>query len=253
MTHPEEADLIAYAFAEDAPDARTALAAHLAACAGCRHALGELQATLDLTASLDVPARGEAYGRDVWARLEPRLRAVRLPARRSGRPWLAAAAVLLLGTASFLAGRWSRPEAPPAPVSVAAAANPGAIRQRVMLAALGDHFDRAERTLVEVANADPGAPVDVTAEQAWARDLLDANRLYRQSAGSAAFPLVVDLLGELEPVLLEIANGPSRMTAAELDALQARIEARGLVFKLRVARTQVGVRPHFHRVGEPIS
>src|SRR4051794_31694283 len=108
MTHPEEAALIAYALAEDAPDGRTVLAAHLAGCADCRHALGELQATLDLTASLEVPARGEAYGRDVWARLEPRLRAVRLPARRAGGAWLAAAAGLVLGLAGLPAGATSR-------------------------------------------------------------------------------------------------------------------------------------------------
>ena len=252
MTHPDEADLIAYALADDEPDGRNATAAHLDRCATCRDALGELHATLEWTASLDVPPRGDAYGREVWARLGPRLRAGRVPARWRVRPWLAAAAVVLLGISSFLAGRWAGPETQ-AMRPAATAANPGAIRQRVMRAALGDHFDRAERTLVEVANANPGTPVDVSAEQAWARDLLEANRLYRQSARTAASPLVLDLLGDLEPVLLEIVNGPSRMTAAELDALQARIEARGLVFKLRIARTQVGARPRSDAAGEPIS
>ena len=35
---------------------------------------------------------------------------------------------------------------------------------------------------MELVNADDSGRVDISAEQAWARDLLDANRLYRQSA-----------------------------------------------------------------------
>ena len=251
MTHIEEPELIAYVLAEDEPPARAGVSAHLAACEECRRALGELRAVLDAAADLDIPVRAEGYGSEVWERLEPRLRVASMPARRHAWRWLAAAAVLLLAVSSFLAGRWSRHDPGTIP-SRSAAADPVAIRHRVVLAALGDHFDRAERTLVEVANADPGASVDVTAEQAWARELLEANRLYRQTAGGAASPLVMDLLGDLEPVLLEIVNGPSRITAAELDALQVRIDERGLVFKLRAARTHVGVRPA-HTGGGPIS
>jgi hypothetical protein len=253
MTHLEEADLIAYALGDDEPDARAAAAEHLAGCAGCRSVLAELREVLDETSAIEIPARGESYGREVWARVEPRLRASRGRSRQAAWQWLAAAAVLLLAVGSFLAGRWSRPQPVPLPTTTLGAQDASMARQRVVLAALGDHFDRAERALVEVSNADPRASVDVSAEQAWARDLLEANRLYRQTARGAASPLVVDLLGELEPVLLEIVNGPSRMTAADLEALQTRIEERGLVFKLRVARGQVGAERRLAPAGEPIS
>ena len=252
MTHLEEADLIAYALGDDEPDARAAVADHLIGCAGCRGALAELRDVLDQASAIDIPARGESYGREVWARIEPRLRARNSGSRKAAWRWLAAAAVLLLAAGSFLAGRWSRPEPAPLPMTLSAR-DASTARQRVVLAALGDHFDRAERALVEVTNADPRASVDVSAEQAWARDLLEANRLYRQTARGAASPLVVDLLGELEPVLLEIVNGPGRMTAADLEALQSRIEERGLVFKLRVARGQVGAERRPAPAGEPIS
>ena len=56
--------------------------------------------------------------------------------------------------------------------------------------------------------------VDITAEQAWARQLLDANRLYRQSLQDASSPALADLLGELEPILLELVNSPSRLIGA---------------------------------------
>jgi hypothetical protein len=253
MTHLEEADLIAFALDDQEPGAHARAAEHLAGCEECRRVLDELRQVLDATSDLEVPSRGEGYGAEVWARLEPRLRRARPRFSGGAWQWLAAAAVLLLVVGSFLAGRWSRTEPSSAPPVTVATRDAGIARQRVVLAALGDHFDRAERALVEVANADPRASVDVSAEQAWARDLLEANRLYRQTARGAASPLVVDLLGELEPVLLEIVNGPSRMTAADLDALQSRIEERGLVFKLRVARSQVGTPQRPALPGEPRS
>ncbi len=116
------------------------------------------------------------------------------------------------------------------------------VRERVTLAALGDHLDRTERALVELVNTDAGGTVDISAEQAWARDLLDANRLYRLSSRGAASPALVHLLDELEPVLLAIVHSPTRVTADEFNALRSRIEDRSLVFKLRVSGADVRAR-----------
>ena len=192
---------------------------------------------------LEVPDRSANYGAEVWARLEPRLsdRQVRVV---SWRPWLAAAAVLMLTVGAFLIGRWSQPT--PAPVQVATVARQSAassIRERVVLAALSDHLDRTERGLVELVNAGAdGKPVDISAEQAWARDLLDANRLYRQSARGTASPALVNLLGELEPILLDIVHSPSRLSADEFQSLRSRIDDRSLVFKVRVTGADVRAR-----------
>ena len=131
--------------------------------------------------------------------------------------------------------------APPAPVSVQASLGTEAIRERVVLAALGEHFDRTERTLVELVNSQPGRRVDISAEQAWARDLLEANRLYRQAAGGRS-PALSQVLEDLEPVLLEIANSPSQLTSDEFETLRDRIEARSLVFKVRVTGADVRAR-----------
>ena len=138
---------------------------------------------------------------------------------------------------------------PPAPTSVQASLGTEAIRQRVVLAALGEHFDRTERTLVELVNSEPGRRVDISAEQAWARDLLEANRLYRQAAGMQS-PALAQVLEDLEPVLLEIANSPSQLTSDEFESLRGRIEARSLVFKVRVTGADVRARaagPHSSR------
>jgi hypothetical protein len=115
------------------------------------------------------------------------------------------------------------------------------IRERVVLAALGEHFDRTERTLVELVNSEPGRRVDISAEQAWARDLLEANRLYRRATGGKS-PALSQVLEDLEPVLLEIANSPSQLTSDEFEAMRDRIEARSLVFKVRVTGADVRAR-----------
>jgi len=157
-------------------------------------------------------------------------------------PALAAGAAILIAVSAFLVGRWSSPTPSSALAPAASGSARGetqSVRERVVLAALSDHFERTERALVEIANADAADPVDITAERAWARDLLEANRLYRQSAQGAALPALAELLGEVEPILLEIVNSPDRLGPEDARALQSRIEHRSLVFKLRMTGAQM--------------
>jgi hypothetical protein len=260
MTHITEEQLVAFAFDDVESGTRAALNAHLDACAECRLALVEIRATLDATAHLDVPERDEAYGEQVWTAIAPRLNeptAARVesareratPVRFALRPavWLAAAAALLLAVGAYWLGRHDAGFAPAVEQAArtAPAREPSDIRERVVLAALGEHLDRTERTLVELVNAGGDGRVDISAEQAWARDLLDANRLYRQAAAGPSGDgnvALAGILAELEPVLLEIANSPSRLTSDEFEAMRDRIEARSLVFKVRVTGADVRAR-----------
>jgi hypothetical protein len=245
MTHVAEDHLIAFVLDDVEPAEREAVQAHLAGCEACRAEAAALRATLEAASAQAVPERGDDYGAAVWARLEPKLDTPRRTTTRSTawRGWLAAAAVLVAVAGAFLAGRLSRQTAPAATVAARTAApDAGAIRERVVLAALGDHLDRTERTLTEIVNASDGDRVDISAEQAWARDLLDANRLYRQSTRGAASPAVAQLLDDLEPVLLDIVHSPSQLSADEFQSLRSRIEDRSLVFKLRVTGADVRAR-----------
>jgi hypothetical protein len=242
MIHVTEEQLVAYALDDGEEDARDGIETHIAACLECREALAELRRVLVAASELEVPERSADYGAEVWARLEPKL-SDRHARVASWRPWLAAAAVLALTIGAFLIGRWSQPTE--APVKVATAVPPSSassIRERVVLAALSDHLDRTERALVELVNADDSGTVDITAEQVWARDLLDANRLYRQSARGTTSPALVSLLGELEPILLDIVHSSSRLSADDFQALRSRIDDRSLVFKVRVTSADVRAR-----------
>jgi hypothetical protein len=263
MTHITEEQLVAYALDDAEAGTRAAVETHVESCAACRASLDEIRATLAESAALDVPDRGDDYGAQVWGRLESRLDegahlGTSAPQHRTSAPrhsgtpahvmlrpapWLAAAAAVLLTVGAYWLGRHNAgiDSAPTAPASVQASLGTEAIRERVVLAALGEHFDRTERTLVELVNSQPGRRVDISAEQAWARDLLEANRLYRQAAGGQS-PALSQVLEDLEPVLLEIANSPSQLTSDEFETLRDRIEARSLVFKVRVTGADVRAR-----------
>jgi len=268
MTHITDEQLVAYALEDVEAGTRAAVEAHVETCADCRGSLDEIRATLAESATLDVPDRGDDYGAKVWQSIESRLDESRsnetshlstsalqhgTSARRHSRtlarlavrlgPWLAAAATVALTVGAYWLGRHNAGigSAPPAPLSARASLGAEAIRERVVLAALGEHFDRTERTLVELVNSQPGHRVDISAEQTWARDLLEANRLYRQAADGKS-PALSQVLEDLEPVLLEIANSPSQLTSDEFETLRDRIEARSLVFKVRVTGADVRAR-----------
>jgi hypothetical protein len=241
MTHVSEEQLVSYALDDADAQASKDIEMHVATCRECGEALAELRRVLMAASELDVPERPADYGDVVWARLAPQLpnRAGRV---MSWRPWLAAAAVLVLTVGAFLFGRWSRPVQAPGQVAAGSQAAASSIRERVVLAALSEHLDRTERGLIELVNADDSGAIDISAEQAWARDLLDANRLYRQSARGTASPALVSLLGELEPILLDIVHSPSRLSAEEFQSLRSRIDDRSLVFKVRVTGADVRAR-----------
>ena len=95
---------------------------------------------------------------------------------------------------------------------------------------------------MRLVNEDANGSVDISAEQAWARDLLDANRLYRQSVrgtGSPAVGLLLDQLGARSP---RPGAQPGPAGPAEFEALRARIDEQSLLFKVRVTSSDVRAR-----------
>jgi anti-sigma factor RsiW len=227
--HLTEEDLVLHELGDGGSET---VRAHLDECARCRAELDALRRDLELVGVPEPPPRDEEYGARVWARLSPRL-ARETPRHRRSRVLapLALAASLVL---AFLLGRhW--PHAAPAPLAVSETG-----RERILLVAVGDHLERSEMLLVELANAGgDGRPVDISTEQHWAEELVGANRLYRQTALKSGEPGVASVLDELERLLVEVAHRPSSLTPDELTEIRRRIESRGLLFRVRVIESQV--------------
>jgi hypothetical protein len=250
--HLNEEQFVLYYYGEDAPgvdgSVRESVEEHLGACEPCRAAYQTLQRVLNSVDSLPVPERGAEYESEVWGAVERRLPRRRAFASRwfTWKPMAAAAAMAMLVIAAFIAGRGAgRGSFPFKPKSATQIANNGgengAVRERVLLVAVGDHLERSQTVLVELANA--GAPkngqLDISYEQRAAEDLLESNRLYRQTAASTGDESTRAMLEELERVLLEIAHSPSAVSEKQLDELRKQIEDRGIIFKVKVFGKQV--------------
>jgi hypothetical protein len=231
MSHLSEEQLIAHYYGEAEDSA--AADEHLGCCADCRQAYAALQRDLNLVDAAPVPVLDANYGRQVWKRLQPSLpRSRRWWQLAFPRPWAAAAATAGLVLLAFFVGRYSMYDPNGKAGDVAARVQ---VRERVLVVAVSDHLERSQIVLAELVNARPSGEVDISTEQKIASDLVEENRLYRQTAASTGDRTVASLLEELEPVLLEIARGPSQLTAAELDRIQRRVESEGMLFKIRVA------------------
>jgi len=228
-THIDEHDLVLFYYGE-ASDAAP-LEKHLAQCEHCRSELRALQTVLNTVDTMPVPERGPDYGSAVWGRLEKRVRVRRKAVWLPWWMWAPAAAALLV--VAFVAGRITRPAAPATVAS-------GQVRERVLLVAVGDHLERSQMVLAEISNAPDGkGKVDISSEQRLAEDLLDSNRLYRQTANITGDTATANVLDDLERMLLEIANSPSQLDAKQMDDLRQEIKDRGLLFKIRVFGSSV--------------
>jgi hypothetical protein len=236
-THLSEDELILhyYGEADRADEAR--IESHLASCAACQFAKDQLRRVMTLVDSAAPVEAPLGFERTAWARLEPVLD------RQQKRGWFVwapqfalAGGVAALVMVAFLAGRFTSTE--PAGVTTAspvAAADP----DRLLHAEVGDHLDRTQMMLVELANAETDHADVLGLEQGRAVDLVAANRLIRQSAEQSGDVVIADVLEDLERVLLEIANSPADASSNDLTDLQSRITDDDLLFRLRVIASEM--------------
>jgi len=251
MEHIKEEELIAYHDSRErqSPDWHS-LSVHLNDCPECRAALEKIEAVFAAMDSLPVPDPGENYGQRVWAAISPRL-----PERQphwwesffAPRRLAAVGAFAAIVLAAYVAGRWSKPQPPVETVDTAK------VRERVLVVAVGDHLNKSEMLLIELSNAQPnpasGKLVNISAEQHRAEDLLEENRLYRQTALKEGDQVMASTLDELERVLLDVANSPDQVTPARFESMQKKLESRGILFKVRVI--QQGLRDRANPTKQP--
>jgi hypothetical protein len=233
MKHATEEELIAYRDGEKR--GRKAIAAHLKECPECARQLEQIEALLSALNALPVPETGEDYGEQVWRQIAPRL-----PEKKASwweglflpRRMVTFATVTALILLAFFVGRVSK-----SPVPGEGMADVYKVRERVLVVAVGEHLGRSEMILMELANAqpEPGQKLmNMSSVQKRAEDLVEENRLYRQTASRDGDTAMANTLEELERVLLDIANSPDEVTPAQFESLQKRIESKGILFKVRV-------------------
>ena len=230
MNHITEDELVLFYYGESAE--APAVESHLAECEACRAGFRSLQLVLNTVNSAPVPERSPEYGHAVWKRIEKQI----APRRRRSfvHWWVWAPATAALVLTAFFVGRLSHRD------DAATLAHNNQIRERILLVAVGDHLERSQMVLAELSNAPEGqGKLDITDERQMAEELLDDNRLYRQTARTTGDTAVANVLDDLERVLIEIAHSPSEVSNEQLDELRQSIEARGLLFKVRVLGSRV--------------
>jgi hypothetical protein len=227
--HLEDDDLILHFYGETG----TAAEPHLSDCADCRARYQALQRVMNVVEAPPVPYRSSEYESEIWHELAPKLGHKRRSWWLTPRRWIPVLGAAALLAIAFFAGRYS----PVAPQQVAQTSS--GVRERVLLVAVGDHLERSEMLLIEIANANPQRPMNVVEERETAQDLVHANRLYRQTAATSGDAGVVSLLDDLERVLLEVAHSPEELHGVRLETLRDRIKSEGLIFKIRVAGSKL--------------
>jgi hypothetical protein len=237
MKHLTEEQIVLHCYG-DASDG-AAIDRHLAECPQCRSEFEQVKDLLAAIPAVEVPPTPPYLEEKVWLNVRDQAQAKRpagwqnffLPSR-----WAVTAAMAVLVLAAFLAGRYfPRSGGPANQPAQSAQVNP----TKIYLVAVGDHLDRSQMLLVELMNSDAKGPLNLSGEQEQARNLLDANRLYRLSAQRSGDPAVARTLDELERVLTEIANSPSDPTQGDLKEIRQHIQSQDLLFKIHVVSSNV--------------
>ena len=159
-------------------------------------------------------------------------------------------AFLVLCAVAFFAGRVTTPGEDAATIATIEA--PRVVRDganRVLRASVLSHLSGSERLLLELTNAEVNGTVDIEAERDWAQTLLIANRLYRYAAERAGQHRIVQVLEDMEPLLLALANGENGATSEELRALTNTIESKDLLFKVRATQAALSNSAQEEEVG----
>ena len=250
MKHLNEEQIVLHYYGD--AEAEEEVLRHLTECSECQAEFERVKAFLEQIEPTEVPEPPQFFEEKTWLNMRDRLahkpgglrgwfvppqagapKAPRVWAWWGGK-WAVAGMVAVLVLAAFLIGRYG-PRGRVVPPNNAANPNP----ERVVLVAVGDHLERSQMVLVEIMNSDAKDGADLSNERRQARDLLDANHLYRVSAQQTGDPAVAGLLDDLGRILTEIANAPSSLTPADLEAIRGRIQSQGLLFKIRVVGSEV--------------
>jgi hypothetical protein len=237
MNHVTQEQLVDHYYGE--PQGPLDIDRHLAECDQCRTQYQTLKRVLNSVEGYPVPEPAANYESRLWKKLAPEVS----PRSASSHSmwWISAGAIAAMVLVAFFAGRASR--TPRSGVQINAAVLDKTVGTKggknqslpVLVIAVGDHLERLEAVLTELENADPHhSGVDISYEQRSAEDLLDSNRLFRQTAAADGDVVTASVLEDFENVLLEITHQPAHVSPQQLEDLRRDIKDRGVLFKAKV-------------------
>jgi len=208
-----------------------------------------LCAELKLADAYQPPARGDDYGAEVWQRISPRLDGEHARPGSRLKTWLAtllqprfslagALSIALVAALAFMLGRsggMPPVDEPAAPASLAASSGVGINSGRLLNHAVSAHLEQVNILLTQFVNTSETGQ----GETGHVTDLLVANRLYRQAAVAQGNQKLAAFLGDLEPLLIELAYQAQTGSAATRERMQQEVES-GLLFRIRIMNQQLG-------------
>jgi hypothetical protein len=237
MNHLSHEELIDCVYSEGAPQA----VRHLEDCRECGQARRKLEADLDELPSLAIPEPEGEFEQRLWSALSPQLVPYQRKRRFGSRSafWLGlgmAGACAALLVAAFYAGRfWEHGHQP----RITASSTPVSAPKKIVVVLLSDHLERSERLLVQLKHSDADDTEMLAPMRDEARDLLAANRKFRQEAEKSGDPDLTKALDRLEQLLTQLANQPGGLNPAAISKLQDEMNAEGLLFEVRVLRSRL--------------
>jgi hypothetical protein len=220
-----------YFYDELPPAERAAFETHLAGCAACRAALGELKEIREALAPMRAQAeRSEFEWRAFMRRLDARLDAETAALAQPWRSGLFAAAgiaaMLVMAVATgALWQKWSGQDDGPSREFAGPSRQPGdaggsPADRPTSREPAAELLDRAKIVLLGLANKDSGAVSadDWAYERSLAASLLPDTRLHRLAALESGDAEMASLLNDLEVLMLQasFAAEPDRATLARL-------------------------------------
>jgi hypothetical protein len=240
-------------FGEMAGRRREKFERHRSECSSCAAEYAEALRASYLAGRRSRPDPGQAFWDGYWDRLQAR-RAEEAPleAERSApapvpvRPspafprWLAvpAAAAAILVAGIFL-GRYafkSGSRTVPAPPGGTSQAIPAA--QADLGARTSRYLDRSKRILLAIVNYQPGTQdpygLDLPGQREASRELVAEAAFLKNDLGLAKDRRLENLVGDLERILLQIANLESEDDLAAVSIIKAGAESRDILFEINL-------------------
>ena len=226
----------------------TSLAAKIAASPELTARFETLCAELGQFDQFAPPELEEDYGADTWLKISPKLAAE--PQHKQGfwaqlksgfaRPRLSLAGAFSLVAVvalAFVLGRETSQPGATMPTGVELAINEAITNpdtQRLLTSSVSGHLEQVNLVLTEFAHTTESS----ASEAERATDMLVANRLYRKAAQARGDHVLAAFLGDLEPMLIELAYEAYKDSPATRGRMQQDVKD-NLLFKVRLISQQL--------------